>query len=161
MTQNGYETQNDPQRVIVNAHHLKAQHEAETVGTVRAGHLVEETANGVQPLSVDGARPGRILIALDLPGRGYQHGDAFPAGETIEYAEVTGGAVRGLLATGNNVSLTDDLTSAGDGTVRAMTGDGSDTAVFQVPGDEPVNKSYGIDTTGASDAQLVHMEVTH
>ena len=163
MVQNGYETPNDPQRVLVQSHNLTAQHEAETVGTVRAGHLVEETANGVQPLSVDGERPDRLLIALDLPGRGYQHGDAFPVGETIEYAELAGGQVRGLLAVGENVSLTDDLTSAGDGTVRAAnTGSTSGEGVaFQVPADEPVNKSYGVDNTGAADAALLNMEVTH
>lgn len=158
---NGYETENDIGRVPVNAQHLGAQHEAPTVGTVRAGHLVEETANGVQPLSLDGARPERVLIALDLPGRGYQHGDAFPEGETIEYAELTGGTVRGLLAVGNSVALTDSLTPAGDGTVRAMTGDGSDEAVASVPAQEPVNKSRAVDTTGADDAALVYMEVSH
>ena len=161
MTTNGYETENDIGRVPVNGQHLSAQYESETVGTVRAGHLVEETANGVQPLSLDGVRPNKVFIALDLPGRGYSHGDAFPEGETIEYAELAGGTVRGLLATGSSVALTDELTPAGDGTVRAMTGDGSDEAVAQVPAQEPANKSRAVDNTGGSEAVQVYMEASN
>lgn len=163
MVTSGYETDNDPGRVLVQSHHLTAQHEAPAVGTVQAGMLVEETANGIQPHSTAGVRPERVLIALDLPGRGYAHGDTFPEGETVEYAELAGGQVRGLLATGQTVALTDNLTSAGDGTVRlanAGTTTGEEVA-FQVPADEPVNKSYAVDSTGATEPALVYMEVTH
>ena len=169
MVTNGYSTENDTSQVVVNGRHLMEQHEAPADGVVRAGHLVEETANGVAPHSTDGERPSRLLIAIDDRTQGMVHGDEYADGDRVKYMELAGGKVQTLLAAGENAALTDGLVSAGDGTVRVYdettgTGEDADTQgdqALHVPGEEPANKSRAVDNTAGTEAVSVFAVVSN
>lgn len=118
-----------------------SQEEASTDGgNVVAGHLLEETADGVQPHSSDGGAVNRPLFAKDMRGRGFEVGDTYPDGEFISTIIPNGGVgLTGILAAGADLATAANATvdgdtgtrlvSAGDGTLRAFDADDPDDVV--------------------------------
>lgn len=158
----------DLPKVVAYGRDKLAQHEAPAAADLKAGHLVEEVAGGVQAHSTDGGVMDRVLVALDARGRGKDVGDTYstdPDGtvdnENVPYANCNAGVgLTMLLAAGESV---DDsgaptrLVSAGDGTLRAIDQDGtapddSDAAVVAVAAET-------LDNSGGSSAVAVAVEV--
>ena len=142
----------DSNQVIRYGRREMIQHEAPAAADVRAGHLVEEVAGGVQPLSTDyERRPDRLLVASDARGRGKELGDIYSGadGERTQYHACSNGGVHLLLAPGESVGEQDELVPNGDGTVRAPDRDGTapddpdDASVAYVADDESVDNSGG------------------
>lgn len=128
--------------------------------TMTPGHLVEETSDGYQPHSSDGGAVGQVMVAKDMRGRGYEVDPTvtYPDNEFISFVNANSGVgLTMLLAVGEDLSAAypggeTRLVSNGDGTLRQFSGDDPDDVVAEA--------QEGVDATGASNAQLIDVEVT-
>lgn len=144
-----------------------SQHEEIAVSAIDAGMLAERTSTGIQPHSTDGAQPQPVMFCKERRSGGMEFGDTYEVDNpaiTVVCSE--GAGVNGLLAAGESVSHGDLVVSAGDGTVRAAAGDGSEdsAAVGEVDmGEQAVNRPNNADTdvnnTNGSEPVGVPLEV--
>lgn len=145
-----------------NARNNTTQHEAPAAADVRAGHLVEEVADGVQPHGTAGGTVQNVLVAIDARGRGFEVGDTYttdPDGtvgnENVPYINANAGVeLTVLLAAGENVAEGDLLASDGAGGFRAYdsANDADDAVVAKA--------SEALDNSGGAEAVAVDVEVT-
>ena len=150
----------------MNARNNTTQHEAPAAADVRAGHLIEEVADGVQPHATDGGVLDRVLFAIDARGRGMEVGDTYstdPDGtvdnESVKYIVANAGVeLTVLLGAGVAVTEGDRLVSAGDGTLRLYEADG--TAPDDVVDDVVAIASEDLDNAAGTEAVAVDVEVT-
>lgn len=140
-----------------------SQEEGQTDGTVAAGHLLEDGANGFAPHGTDAGVLDRVMFAKDMRGRGYEAGDEYPGGEWISSVIANAGVgITAILAAGTdlataanaNITEGDRLVSAGDGSLRKFDADG-DAAVVAVAEED-------VDNSGAAagETALLEIEVT-
>lgn len=127
---------------------------------IRAGHLAERVAGGLDPQSTDAAVLDTIVVATDARGRGYEAGDEYEADETTPYAICSEGDLLTLfLAAGESVTGgegTDrtQLVPDGNGGVRAYDSANDDAGAIIALADET------IDNSGGGSAVLCNAEVT-
>lgn len=122
-----------------------SRREAAADGALNAGDVVEQTANGIQSHSSDGAVLDKVLIAEDDAGRGKEAGDSYADTETVPYLNCNAGDLVTLrLADGESTTGPDGgsptkLVSNGDGTVRAFNADSAGSEIAEA--DETVTAS--------------------
>lgn len=107
--------------------------EAVAAGTVTPGHLLEETSAGTfQVHSTEGGRAPLMFAEVDaLQGRTLT--DDYSALDLVSAnVELGGNEIQAFLKAGENVSIGDDLLSAGDGTLIADGSESSGVTVKQV-----------------------------
>lgn len=104
------------------------QHEAEALGAITPGMLIERAEGGVQAHSGDG-EGGNLHFALEYGLTGRDIDDAYETGDNVLFKTfVPGGGVFALLLDGETVTDGDYLISNGDGKLAAQ--DASSTAVI-------------------------------
>lgn len=123
---------------------------------ITPGMVVERTANGIAPHGTD-AGTVNPFVALGARKYGQTIDEDWAAGDFVLYAGFDKGQqFYGLLGAGENVAVGDDLLSAGDGTLRARVGDGTEAGADAVG--EVVE---AVDNSGGTEAARVKVEVKH
>lgn len=115
------------------------QHEAEALGAITPGMLIERAEGGVQAHGTDGGG-GNLHFALEYGLTGRDIDDDYAAEDNVLFKTfLGGGGVYALLVDGQDVTEGDYLISNGDGKLAAQ--DASSTAVIVAQALESVEAS--------------------
>lgn len=109
--------------------------EALAAGTITPGHLIEEDSSGeFQVHSTEGGYAARLFAEVDAL-QGNTLDDDYSADDLVSAnVELPGNEVQAFLAAGENVSIGDELISAGDGTLIKNGSETSGTTIKQIIG---------------------------
>lgn len=107
------------------------QHEAEALGAITPGMLVERAEGGVQAHSSEGVG-GNPHFALEYGLTGRDIDDAYEAGDNVLFKTFNpGGSVYAILLDGETITDGDFLISNGDGKLAAQDASSTATIVAQ------------------------------
>ncbi len=101
---------------------FRVKREATASGAISPGHIVERTSDSTPTVKVHATADGdigvlNVAVEDQLQGRGVD--DAYSSGDLVTYVVPKAGEkVQVIVANGQDISIGDEISSAGDGTVK-------------------------------------------
>ena len=133
------------------------QKERAAAGTITPGHLIElDTDGNVIVHATDGA-PAANMFAIEDSLQGNEIDDDYSEDDRVQYiVGRAGDEVLMWLADGENAGIGDFLVSAGDGTLRVMSGDSATEEAVVAQAIEAVDRDdSAITTAGRIEVEIM------